>query len=360
MARTQVLDEHAIAKIEARGFAPLDSIADLPHVTCADVRGRVFHLHGFYDDEQGWYAWIPRSDGKIMPIVAVPVEAMYYSKSPEDENDLYCRFLDFVYQIASWQKPSILARGIQSDLNNLGASLEKLELIHQSRSPKSRSARMAATELEYMFMVCRSMLDLLQETISCLWVSIEFADKTFAKKKLSRSFAKMALSDGKRMASSEIADRYGLPANFADTYADSGEFLEWLREYRDRLVHGGNSFELVFVCDQGFGIRTTDPPFSHMPIWSATNTLPNDIGSMKSAACFIITSTMRIFDRFTDLLASNIQWPPAFAPDYKLFVRGNHIGALNRLQDGIDVAPWYGGSTAKNGSVHGDAASTHV
>ncbi|HEY2826668.1 MAG TPA: hypothetical protein VGJ04_03625 [Pirellulales bacterium] len=329
------------AKAAVRGFALIDSIADLPHVNCSDTRGRIFHLHSLYDDRDGWQLWIPRPDGKLIPMIAIPGEAMYYSKSPQSKDDFHFGYLDFIHQTAAWEEPSKLSYGILSDLHNLGANLEKIRLIHRHRPPKTRSARLAATELEYIFLVCRSMFDLLQETICNLWGSIDLMDKSLKKKELKRSFAKMVLKDGRPQSSEEIASRFGLPPCFANVYAECGEFLEWLRDYRDRLVHSGTSFDLVFVFDDGFGVSIDKLPFSRMSIWSEKNTRPNNIGSLKSAACHVISNTLKTFDRFTDLLVKNIEWPPPFSPGYGLFVRGHHITELNHVQDGIADSPWY-------------------
>jgi hypothetical protein len=76
-----------------------------------------------------------------------------------------------------------------------------------------------------------------------------------------------------------------------------------------RVIHGGRSFDLVFDLDEGFGIKTDALPFSHIPIWSEANTKPHQIGSLKSASCHVIKTTLDAFDQFTDLLIKTVTWP---------------------------------------------------
>jgi hypothetical protein len=247
--------------------------------------------------------------------------------------------LDFIFQTAAWKKESTIALGVLSDLHNLGTSLEKLRILHQHQP--TRSGRMAATELEYIFLVCRSMLDSLQETVASIWETVTLTDSSLKKKTLPKSFRKMVMSDRKRMTVQEIVKHHQLPLALAELYAERAEFLEWLREYRDALVHSGKSFDLVFVLDDGFGVSTKVRPFSGMTIWSERNTRENDIGSLKAAASFVISNTLATFDQFARLLATTIKFPPPFAAGYGLFVRGSHIGQLHHLTANINETPWY-------------------
>ena len=93
--------------------------------------------------------------------------------------------------------------------------------------------------------------------------------------------------------------------------------------------------------EDGFGVKTDELPFAKMPIWSEVNLRPNTIGSLHSAACYVIGTTLMTFDRMANLLCKMIQWPPPLAPGYDLYIRGDFIHELSRLNEGINETPWY-------------------
>jgi len=281
-----------------------------------------------------------RAGGGLTPVNAVPVEALYFGKSRQHPDDFYFFFLNFIFQRASYGHAIWWTRCITSDLHNLGTSIAKLRFIFQHRLPSTECARMAATELEYIFMVCRSILDLLQETLNELWPLITFPNISKKKQRLPASFADMVLRNRKPMTVEEIADRHKLPEAIAVVYAESGEFLSWFRAFRDNVTHRGESFELVFVTERGFGIKIDQLPFSKMPIWADADLVSNEIGSLHSAACYVIEKVLATFDRVSQCLLETIRWPPALSPEYVLFVRGHHIHELSHLEEGVSESPW--------------------
>lgn len=86
-------------------------------------------------------------------------------------------------------------RGISEDINNLCVSVEKIDLFHDIwlKDAERINWRFVTTEIEYIFKVCRSIFDLLQEVVYRIWERFQYADQTLQKKKNSEKFCQDAL-----------------------------------------------------------------------------------------------------------------------------------------------------------------------
>ncbi len=128
----------------------------------------------------------------------------------------------------------------------------------------------------------------------------------------------------------------------ACAYAESADFFLWLREYRDNLIHGGTSFDWVFVLSEGFGVFTDRPPFDSLDIWNDVNLLQNKIGSLISVAAHVIQTTFQLVETIIVELPRAIQFAPTMAPGYGVFLHGYHIREAGKLSSYISERPWYG------------------
>lgn len=338
--RNEKENQAAMERMKARGFAPVTAL-ELPHITCKELNGRLIPVYSFYDKVEGWHYWHENREGTLTPMMALPIECLYFGNTLERPQDHYFRLIDVVVQRCSWRKPLNLVTGIASDVHNLGSSIAKLRLVHGSRAESQSTSRMAATELEYVFGVCRAMHDLLQEFIQFLWSKITLLDKTLRQKNLPGSFARMILKGDERLTAAEIQRTYQLPLPLAEAYEASGEFFVWLRGFRDQVVHSGKSVDIIFEMDNGYGVKTDMKPFSTMDIWNENNTAPNEIGSFLSAISYVIGNTFDTMDRFATYVNEQIKGTEALALGCNIFVRGHHIDELNRLGANIDETPWY-------------------
>lgn len=69
-------------------------------------------------------------------------------------------------------------QGLMQDFFNMGASVKKFNLLVENSMALGTSAsRLAITELEYLFSLCRSVFDLLQEVIAAQWQSVRLFDE---------------------------------------------------------------------------------------------------------------------------------------------------------------------------------------
>ena len=278
---------------------------------------------------------------KAIRLAGTPVESCYFAKRPAAPDHVCFALLNFLHQRALWPSVESFVTGIYDDVNNIGASFKKLRLIFDHCDDNSGSARMVTSEIEYIFATCRSLFDLLQETLRGLWKNVRLFDSTIKKRELPKSYADMLFRANSPQSTDQIAERYSIPQQLASVYAQSSLFFQWLREFRDLVSHSGRTVGYVFTTEKGFAIRTPDKPFSGMPIWCPTNSLPNELGSLLSVLAFIVHTTIGLCEMFATVLPQVIQFPPDIAPGYSVYMCGPHVGALAGLNEWIRIRPWY-------------------
>ncbi len=318
----------------------IDELRKLPHVNCEDMQGRTFPLHPLLD-ESGWHLWIPQNDGTILDFKgSIPVEVNYFSKVADRSDDLIFPFLEFLEKRAFWPDIQSEVIAITNDIHNLAASMAKISLFFQeNRRSNLDVRRMVGTELEYIFTVCRSLFDLLQKIIKALWRRATRCTPGLKEQHLSDSFRQMCLLNNQPMSVEEIISRKNIPRELAIVYNHNAIFFEWLRDYRDCITHGNGEFNLVFIDKKGFAIAKNEAPFNNMLIWSDTNTLPNNLGSLKSVASYIISLTLDAFENALDFFKTTIKFPADVAPNHRMYTRGVHNSYIVSLDSNI-TNPW--------------------
>ena len=151
---------------------PLSELKQIRHIDVDNLSGRSISVMHFFDGES-WDFWLP-AENKLIWLDSRPAESDYLGTVPESEEDILLHFLNFMVQRACWPDTLRHIGAIRCDIHNLAASLAKFELFHSVKEDRlDQLYRFASTELEYIFVVCRSMFDLLQETISSLWTHIK-------------------------------------------------------------------------------------------------------------------------------------------------------------------------------------------
>lgn len=187
---------------------------------------------------------------------------------------------------------------------------------------------MAATEIEYIVLVCRGLFDLLQEVLLKLWDRVELHDPVMKKKALKSSFARTIMSGDRVLTSAEIAARFGFPLEIACCYERATEIFLALRQFRDNIVHHGSEVQHVFEGDGCFLIASRFSPFPNMNIWYDDERQQNDLVPLLPAIETIIYRTFAVCDDFCGTLIQRIGFPPPTVPDMQLFLRGYFIGQL--------------------------------
>lgn len=265
--------------------------------------------------------WMP-VEHRLVEIQAWPAESVYFSDSPQSPDDLTFQFLDFMAQRANFsgvEKPTL---GLHDDLFNLCASLAKIDHLHQARKTiGSGVSRMIVTEVEFLFSICRSIFDLLQEIIAAIWDSIQLHDSTAVKKPLKDTFSSMVQFEGRTANSHEISTRFCLPGPLADYYVRHADFFLALRQFRDNVIHRGSVVQTIFSSDDGFLIRRDTRPFSKMRIWSDDEASPTGLVPLSPAIGMLIYQTLVACEDFSSTIVGMIQFPPPIAPGMFLFAR---------------------------------------
>ena len=312
----------------------------IPFIDKANVGGRVLTTLTFYDDGK-WHFWVPTPSG-LQFLIGHPVESDYFAKDREGEHDVYLEFLNFMAQRACWMDALKSIKGITCDIQNLGASLAKIELFHaESLTRKTEVTRFVSTEIEYIFGVCRSIFDLLQVTIASIWGRVKPIDDEFNKRPLPSSFRKMAMSGNERMSVEQIEEKWCIPRALAEYYFRQGEFFEILRSYRDKISHHGHDLKFLFVTDKGFAVIADTEPFSLFNVWNEEHMQLNRLASLRPVLAHIIIETLRACEEFTIVIQQIVEFPPEIAPGFKLFLRGHHTKQLLQMNEVLRNCAWW-------------------
>lgn len=296
---------------------------EIPFFDLSEATGRFFSSAMFYDAGD-WRMWMSIGEGKFIETKAWPAEGFYYGRHAELKTDLHLHFLDFIAQRASYleiQKPLM---GLRDDFFNVAASLAKISHIHATKaSLGSGDGRMVITEIEYLFSVCRSMMDLLQEIAAKLWEMIELLE-TFVspKKKLRKSFGDMIWYEGRRTTLHDLQYRFGLPPVWADFYLQHIDFFLLVKSFRDNIIHNGSQVQTIFSSDDGYLVNSSLKPFDQMDIWTENEKNANILVPLMPALGMVVYRTILMCEEFTVMLEKCIRFPKPLVPDMKLYMRG--------------------------------------
>ncbi len=315
-------------------------LTKIPYIDSNNLGDRVISTLIFFEEGE-WNIWVPSPTG-LLRMRGRPVEADYFARKPEKDTDIYLEFLNFMTQRACWMNAMPFIDGIRNDIHNLGASLGKLDLFHRSTEDKPISVtRFASTEIEYIFGVCRSLFDLLQEIIAVICLKIDFRNKSNKMKNLPKSFSKMVLNGKKLKSLENIQTQYHLPEELALFYQRHGPFFQVLRQYRDDVVHSGRDFKSIFVTEKGFAVKADEMPFASFGVWTEDHMLPQSLASLRPIVAHVITETICACEDFTQVIQKIVHFPPEIAPKFNLYIRGYHNRQLLAMKGVLEKCLWW-------------------
>jgi hypothetical protein len=275
-----------------------------------------FHVDG------EWHLWVP-TDAGLIRMKGWPAEGFYFAVKPESENDGYLHFLDFIAQIGNSPGVSRPMQGLMEDFFNLSACLKKFDILFEhSQKERSGVARLVTTELEYLFALCKSIFDLLQEVIAAQWQNIELLDVTRRKKQLPKTFAAIVLKANQLRTEDKLVIDFAIPKELAAFYLRNATFFHTLRTFRDKFIHGGNSPAFVFVTEKGFAVQASTQPFANFNVWNKDHRLPNDLCSLRPAIAHLVHETLKACEDYAETIQTVIKFPPPICPGLSFFMRG--------------------------------------
>jgi len=313
----------------------VETLRAVPYLDVAGIGGRRVNLMAFWDGER-WHMWIPMPAGNLMRMN--PVEAMhldYVAKAPASSNDLLIPFVEVMWQHLSYEDICPLISAICDTFHKMGTSVAKLRHLHRSRAVVGHATSdYAATEIEYLAILSRTVYDLLQEAITRIWKNhVQLLDPVEEQRRkaspLPDTFSRIVLRDKKLPRdSAEIASKFGLPAGVAATYAELTPDFIALRDMRDRLIHAGAGVRHVYSTERGFCVDRTDPAFRGCT-WTAVHKYnDNNLVSVLPWIANVVLKTIGACNSLLSSFASNLVLLPPIAPGYRVFVRGPSTDAL--------------------------------
>lgn len=301
------------------------------------LSNRIVHLGPFLNDSNQWEMWLPTGEDTLVKIAAgAPIESIYFSKKPAVTDDIYLHFFDLFVQRLNFKntKPALYA--FLDDLYNMGASLQKMNLFYElsileSKYSTTEISKFVSTEVEYYFMLLRSLFDIFQEIVSNSFSNFHKKLDNSRFKQLPTSFAKMVLRKGELLCESEIAGTFDLPIEIANIYSDVSELFITIRSFRDLIAHRGESPSHIFVSDKGFLVNTDRTPFKNEKIWRDVQLEPNNLGNINFALSFYTHETIKIFELLALQLSRIVDLPPPMTPELKTYIRSGTNKGLNQI-----------------------------
>jgi len=298
----------------------VSKFAVIPYLSNTDQSGRFLCTLCFYD--KCWHAWIDVAD-RLIKAQMWPAECPYFGTAPEAPSDICFHFLDLIAQRACFSEIGKPFIGLQDDIYNLSASLAKIRWLYETKATiGSGVSRMAATEIEYIFSICRSIFDLLQEIVFKLWERVTPRQPTKAKKTLKTTYSDTLLFKGLPSDTEKLIQRFAMPSQLADCYVRSTGFFMALRKFRDNVVHRGSQIQLIFEGDDGFLIRESLVPFAALPIWRSEEKTETRLVPLFPALGYVVSETLAVCEDFSMTIERLIDLLPPTAPGMHLFMRG--------------------------------------
>jgi hypothetical protein len=243
--------------------------------------------------------------------------------------------LDFLTRRAYFGDIVPVAHAIEHDILSLSAALWKIDLLFAVGQDSSLpTAAAAATDVEYVLVTCRSMLDLLQFAVQRLWkrVKLTGAGSVRGTVQLPRGFADVVANGASARAADDIRSKYSLPEPFVQFYTRSAEFALKLRRARGAIIHLPTDSPVLFRLERGFGVKIDSSSF-HGPVdWDSDCCEASGIGSLRFFLAVVILGTLRICEDAANTFATNLELPSDVAPGLHVFLRSPHVGVLHRLE----------------------------
>jgi len=318
----------------------------IPYLDLENLGGRSIASLMFCDEGR-WRMWVElEGEGpggaRLAEIQAFPAEMFFFARGEAVDDDIVFHFLEFIAQRACFPPVAKPFMGIQDDVFTLSASLAKMEVLHAKRAEVGHGVhRMAASEVELIFTVCRSVFDLLQEIAAKLWDTVKLRDEEIKKRQLRESFNDMLYFKGEPETREGLMSRFGLPEPWAEFYVAWRPFLQRLRGFRDEVVHRGASVQTIFVADDGFRIAGHLRSFHGVDMWRAGERDQAGHVPLIPALNFIVFKTLGACEDFGRMVSQIVEFPPPVAPGFNFAMRGYFNAALARaIRDAVQrIAP---------------------
>lgn len=322
-----------------------NELTKIPYLKAEVLGDRVPALLPFWDGNE-WHMWVPHESGLMKMVAVDSTHSDYVAREPAKTSDWFISFVNFMWQRAGWNENAAQIAAIQDDFHCLAASVAKIRHFHRTREMLGDgiAASLAATEIEYITIVARSVFDLLQEGLAATWngrVKLLDEGKNKSRKPLPREFRKVIFEGETERTAEQISARFGLPLIVSSEYLKIAPFFMSLRSQRDRIIHGIGKGPLLFCTEKGFCVLNNAKPYApENP--SREQRYNENIVSIHPWIAGVITQTISACNSLVESYSKQIQFPPEIAPGFRVFVRGWNGEALTEfLDDNFNQHPWW-------------------
>ncbi len=335
------------------------AFSKVPYLRSCDLGGRIVQLMPLWEDGR-WTMWIPGPHGDFIEMHPKELcSGHYLAKLPAVETDLHLPFMEFMWQRTSWRETLSSVSAIADDINNLATALAKIDVFWQNRVVLGSGiglGEFVRTDVEYVLVVARSVLDHLHEVVRFLWGTVRLHDPEAQRRKkrceLPQKLSKTVLPGGELCKADEMSARYGLLPSLSEFYARLAPFVRDVRLMRDAVVHKGQSGRSIYVLENGFGISRDDRLYNSIShIWTEAHKFNEALVSLRPLLAHVVLNVLYACNAAMEAGARHVEFPTELAPGYHVFLRAEHGAALIRVQAVLrGGSPWWEGTAASNGS----------
>ncbi len=269
-------------------------------------------------------------------------DGLYFSKSNISKNDLNFKFFDFMIKKNNFIENKNPFLHIIDDINNLIASVEKINFFSEQYSLKDslKLCRYASVELESIFQNSRAIFDNLQVIQDNLIKSTKSLDgsEMFSINEIRFGY-KENRKVIKNLTIDDYINKYKIPELLAKFYFNIQEFFFFILDTRNDVFHSRKTFDL-YLSDKGFSISLERYNIEDLHIWNENNVLPNKLGSLKTLVSYIVLNTINVLEEYVKVISLIIQLPDDISPEYNLYLRNEFNDTLNELHSYGSLNAW--------------------
>jgi hypothetical protein len=270
-----------------------------------------------------------------------PASSLYIAKGiNDDKQDLYIPIIDFVYKFISYPKINYHIAGLENNIIDLFIIISKIDSYIYGNQRHLLISDFVKTDMEYLFIVCKRMYDILQHIIMILWESIKTFDGQ-EKVNLPERFRNIVINNNKRRSIDEIVSYYHLPKDIAQFYINQIDFYERLKKIRDDIVHREKTFDTFFILDDGIGISNSDKLFDVFEILNTNDHKQNGIYSIRPLINYVITTTLKSCCDFCNCIAQIIILPKPIIIDFNVYLRTPSIENYTKMYNELQKTSWW-------------------
>lgn len=223
---------------------------------------------------------------------------------------------------------------IYDDIYNLCASVEKINFFSEiyNKEEHFKLCKYASVELESIFQNSRAIFENLQKIQDDLMLSTISANND-------DFFSIKTIRYEKNFTLEEYMKKYKIPEIYAKFYVNTQDFFFFILDMRNDIFHSRKSFKL-FLGDEGFSISLNEYDLKKLHFWNKTNTLKNDLGSLKSLVSYIVLNTIVVLEEYAKTINSIIKLSDDILPKYNLYIRSDFNKILKELYTYADDSSW--------------------